>query len=380
MNKLRGKNITKFPTIKVFSNILLEVVAFIIFKLINIFKSNNDLKNNITRERVIVILEPWGLGDAITTLGMAHILKEKYPNHKTIALFNYSRADFMKTISKFDNILGVDFPWTRNEFKYNFIKYNLSILKEYKKKLENYDVDIAYDVRGDVRSQIFLKWLNSRIIIGFRSYQSSNMFNMGFLLSEQKIINSTMNRAQLNEYLVDDKLYTKKCCNSSDNHIGKIVVHFGAGWDYRLWKKEKWYELISRIEKELKCEINVVAPFEDKTFTYLKMSLPSSINFTITNTLYELHDIIKACDCFVGLDSGPMHLAAHLNKRIIALFGPGALPLWRPNCDKATIIHHQEQFECAPCLQNKCYHKNYNCMDAIDPDEVYDSIIKMKHS
>lgn len=85
---------------------------------------------------------------------------------------------------------------------------------------------------------------------------------------------------------------------------------------------------------------------------------------------------ISECDLFIGLDSGPIHIAAAFNKTIIGLYGPGNISVWKPFCKNAFIVDHQKSFSCAPCLQNKCIHSDFNCMDAISPDEVIEVVRK----
>jgi heptosyltransferase-2 len=81
-------------------------------------------------------------------------------------------------------------------------------------------------------------------------------------------------------------------------------------------------------------------------------------------------------DAVVTNDSGLMHVAAALDKKIIALYGssdPGFTP---PLNSKALVI--SLNLECSPCFQRECPlyppgHKDHvKCLTRIHPEQVLD--------
>ncbi len=69
-------------------------------------------------------------------------------------------------------------------------------------------------------------------------------------------------------------------------------------------------------------------------------------------TLRELMGLIDRCDLFITNDSGPMHLAAALERPLIALFGSTDEHATGPMSPGARVIH--KQVECTPCFLRTC--------------------------
>jgi ADP-heptose:LPS heptosyltransferase len=76
------------------------------------------------------------------------------------------------------------------------------------------------------------------------------------------------------------------------------------------------------------------------------------INLAGRTTLGELARVLKGAAFAVTTDTGPMHLAAALGTRVVALFGPTAP--WRtgPFGQGHEII--RLELECSPCFRREC--------------------------
>lgn len=64
--------------------------------------------------------------------------------------------------------------------------------------------------------------------------------------------------------------------------------------------------------------------------------------------------ILARCDLFLGNDSGPMHIANALNKRVIAIYGPSAYHAVNPRDYDGRNITVRLDLECIPCLDREC--------------------------
>jgi heptosyltransferase-2 len=100
------------------------------------------------------------------------------------------------------------------------------------------------------------------------------------------------------------------------------------------------------------------------------------VDFTGGTSLAEVVDLMSLVDAVVTNDSGLMHVAAALDKKIIALYGssdPGFTP---PLNVKARII--SLNLNCSPCFQRDCPlypigHKDHvKCLTGIQPKRVLD--------
>lgn len=84
--------------------------------------------------------------------------------------------------------------------------------------------------------------------------------------------------------------------------------------------------------------------------------------------LAEAIDLMSLTTAVVSNDSGLMHLAAALNKKLAAIYGssdPGHTP---PMSDRATIQYLG--LECSPCFQRECPLGHLRCLRDISPEAV----------
>jgi heptosyltransferase-3 len=362
-----------------------QIFYFFTEYILSLFFQNlrKKIKNN-NKIIKILIVEPYQLGDLISISSMLDPIKLHFKESEIYILTKKSNSEIYSKDSRVKEILYLDLPWT-NHGKRNFF---FNFIHEYKKlkSLQKYKFDYGLDTRGDIISQCVLKIVNCDITIGYSEKIGTSIKLKGLLLNTKvEPLKKYYHRYNRNRYLLtalgikEQNLFPISFPILSPIISTKIIgdkivlIHIGSGWIYRRWKLDNWKFFIENILKDYNLSVNLICGInENEQLDQLKTKLSNkkNINYIYSKSYNELYYQISSCDFFVGLDSGPLHIADCLNKPCLALFGPGISELWKPLSYNSHFIHNIDSFECHPCNQRECIHKDFNCMDAINVNEV----------
>jgi len=92
------------------------------------------------------------------------------------------------------------------------------------------------------------------------------------------------------------------------------------------------------------------------------------VDFGGKTKLGEAIDLMGLCETVISNDSGLMHVAAALNKKLIAIFGSSD-PYHTPPMSTAAAIEYLN-LDCSPCFERECPLIHHNCMKHIHSDRI----------
>lgn len=123
-------------------------------------------------------------------------------------------------------------------------------------------------------------------------------------------------------------------------HTRTIGVFVGGrkSWGKR-WSTANFCELITALHASGLNVITFVGPEEKDTLELFRDALDKDIPIVFEGSLRMFAAMMANCDLFVTCDSGPMHLAASLGVRTVAIFRYRNFDRWAPPASSARIVH-----------------------------------------
>lgn len=101
-----------------------------------------------------------------------------------------------------------------------------------------------------------------------------------------------------------------------------------------------------------------------------------TISFAGKIDLLETIDLLSQVNAVVTNDSGLLHMAASLDKPLVAIYGSTSAEFTPPLGPKSKIV--QEDLPCRPCFKRECPLRHLNCMYMIKPERVLAAIDELE--
>jgi lipopolysaccharide heptosyltransferase II len=155
-----------------------------------------------------------------------------------------------------------------------------------------------------------------------------------------------------------------------------ITLQPGARWDNKRWPVEHFARLVSALAAgQPDTRFAVLGAREDQALgDVIRQAEPTRcLNLCGATSLPEMVEWIRRGDLLITNDTGPMHVAAALNKPLVALFGPTEPRRTGPYGQLENVL--RLELPCSPCLKADCHFEKRNeCLRALSPAMVLDRI------
>lgn len=154
-----------------------------------------------------------------------------------------------------------------------------------------------------------------------------------------------------------------------------ILVHPGTKWEPKSWPIQHWQQAIHLLRNKLNLPALILGgPMDrDKIEAIIHDGRGHETPHYICEDICLSAALIEAAQLCLCHDSAPMHLAAALGVKTIALFGPVSPARSAPPEQEGTRSLYHELF-CSPCSlyysRERCRRGLNFCMHALKPDEV----------
>ena len=267
----------------------------------------------------ILIIKHGSLGDLIQANGAVKDIKNFYKNRKVFLLTAEPYSLFMSECPFLDGVI-IDKRLPR---------WNLFYLKKLKDKLLRYDISKVFDLQNSSRTKFYRKFIIknaewSSTETSLEPGQNKNDFNQDPVLDRMEI--------QLKKSGIDTEFTKNIDLNWATTDISRLLKQY-ANNEYILLfpfcsikhQNKKWpyfRELISEIKIDYKNKYPILlAPGPQEIEEASKLNGKVVLDDNKPVNIKTLVSLINKAKFVIANDTGPAHIASHLDKKGLVLFG-----------------------------------------------------------
>lgn len=176
----------------------------------------------------------------------------------------------------------------------------------------------------------------------------------------------TINHESLNLNLKNLSLVIK------DNPL--LILCPGAAFGpAKRWPSDYFAEIVNAKKAE-GWQVFLLGAQSDKAIgdNIQKLTGNASINLIGKTSLLQALNLLAMASLVISNDSGLMHLAAALDRPLIALYGSSSPEFTPPLSEQAKILYLKPS--CSPCFERSCPLVHFNCLKQLKPNLVLATI------
>lgn len=337
----------------------------------------------------ILLIKLREAGDLLLTVPVVKAIKERYPDSYLAVLVNSGTEDIVTENPLIDKVYVFD----RTTKTLPFFKKVVNQVK-FTWEIRRTKFNLVFDFTGGDRAAIYSLFCGAKKKVTFKNEQ-------GFL-GKQYIYTHRIPYPSIPKHEVEKNLdlirpfgfnakdrspemfVSKKDVESilaifSKNNVSnddlKVHIHPTSKWLFKCWKDEYFAQLMDYLIECYNAKIFLTSGLSEKEQNRANNILSFCNNRPISlvgmkTTLKYLAALSKSCDLFIGIDTGPMHIAASMKTPVIVMFGPSGPVNWGP-WGEGHVVITSNKYDCMPCGKDGCNGtKKSKCLESITVDMV----------
>ncbi len=326
----------------------------------------------------ILLIKLSSLGDVIHALPTLEALRDLYPGGRFTWLVEEPYAPLLIGHPALNQVLLVPRLRLRQKWRLTEITAFLALVRD----LQARPFDLVIDLQGLLKSALWVALANSPRKLGFDGSRE-----MSYLVLTERLpkydpnLHAAARYLQVAAYLgaqdISPRFRLPPQLSGDISSVlapaaGRpvVILHPGARWPSKLWPPAHWAALACWLKDKGALVVITGSP-ADRGLTAAIMAQVRGevLNLTGQTTLGTLTALLKVATLAVTTDTGPLHLAAALGTRVVALFGPTAP--WRTGPYGAGHKVLRLALSCSPCFQRRCpLYKEPHCLTQLAPEVV----------
>ena len=271
----------------------------------------------------ILIIKHGSLGDIVQISGVLEDIKKA---HASDSVYILTTTPYVELLSKCPHIDGVIIDK-------RLPRWNLFFLLRLKKMIKKFDFSKVYDLQNSARTSFYRKF-----VFNISSWNSTETTLKKNIKKKDFNKNSVLERFKLqllsSGLSVENTLkpdFSWACTNVDkiiNKYTGKKIILILPFCSPKLsHKKWPYYnELLKIIKNKHNNLETVIAPSPEEIQESKEIDAVAITNDKKALNIMELAGLVKKSSYVIGNDTGPAHMAAHLGKKGIVLFGHHTSP------------------------------------------------------
>jgi len=321
----------------------------------SLIKPESVTKEDLTSEsisRILVVRQDSRIGNLVLMSPLLAALKKAFSHAELNVIISKGFEDILAenpnvdTIRLYDKKSARIMPW----------KYPLLI-----RSLRKHKYDLAIDVSDGCHfsvNNVVLTFLSgARYRLGYNRGDARSFLNLlipvppedihisDALLGIAKFIIPDITTSPITYYLSErDKIFACEWLNIHNIRKGDsfFAIHPG-GKGRKQWGAKKFAALIDRIHDELQVKIVVIGGKADRDIVD-DITTEAKTQFEVLQNaeIGQMAAVIDRCDTFISGDTGPMHVAAALNRPTVGIFISSNFQVYGPRHKNSRIVVNRE--------------------------------------
>jgi heptosyltransferase II len=332
----------------------------------------------------ILIIGPSWVGDAMLMQPMLMRLKQRYPGSLIDVLAPPWTADLLRAMPEVSEVIINPFPHGALQLG---ARYRLG------KQLKERQYNRAIILPNSLKSALvpFFAGISHRT--GFVGEMRYGLLTDARKLNKKKLPLMVERFAYLAEYanhdiprpLPNPALTVSAAQRDATLHklnlkLDKPVAVFCPGAEYgpaKRWPISYFAEIAQRLQKS-GYAIWLVGSAKDKEIADKIIALGNNEcrNLCGSTDLTDAIALLSCAQLVISNDSGLMHLAAALDRPMLALFGSSSPEFTPPLSSRAEVV--KLDLKCSPCFKRECPLGHFNCMNQLTPALIWKKIEQMQ--